>query len=256
MLKVDLHMHSNYIQPWECKHNPKELIDKLIELGFDAACISEHARLNCLGYQKDFPDALKTYYNFKDYAKSKGLLLLPGVEHKIEGKHVLLVNFTGEISKYRTFDDLKKLRLEHKDTIIIAPHPFFYKKMCLMNDLLKNIDLFDAIEYNSFYNIFINPNKKGIETAQKYNKPIIGNSDAHHLMQLNHTYTLIDAEKDVSSIIKAIKSNKVKLITEPLPVNSFCSIIYRLMLNPKRKIMKNKEFKKFITAKKDIRLLQ
>ncbi len=256
MLKADFHMHTNYIQPWECGHNPKELIDKLVEFGFDIACISEHARLNWLGYQKDFPDALKTYYDFKDYAKSKGLLLIPGVEHKIEGKHVLLVNFKGEISRYKTFKDLKKLRKEHKDTIVIAPHPFFIKKMCLMNDLLNNIELFDAIEYNSFYNRFLNLNKRGVEVANKNNKPVIGNSDAHSLMQLNHTYTLIDAKKDVNSILEAIRLNKLKLVTRPYSIPEFFDVIYNIVLNPKRRIIKTREFKKYIKLNKDIRLLQ
>lgn len=253
MLKADLHMHTNYIQPWECNHNPKELIDKLVELGFDVACISEHARLNWLGYQKDFPDALKTYYDFKEYAKSRGLLLIPGVEHKIEGKHVLLLNFKGEISKYRTFEDLKRLKKEHKDVIVAAPHPFFRKKMCLMNLLLENIDLFDAIEHNSFYNRFLNLNKEGVKVANKHNKPVIGNSDAHSLKQLNYTYTLIDAKKDINSVVEAIRSNKVKIVTRPCSIPIFLGVIYNIMLNLKRRKIKNKEFKKYIKLNKDLR---
>ncbi len=227
MLKADFHIHTNFIQKYEGKYTPKELIDKAKELGFDVIAITEHYRPD-YKLKEYMENPLKTYYHIKKYADKKGILVLPGAEILIEGKEVLLLNILEDVRKYRTFQDLRKLKKKNKNVLIVAPHPFFKDKVCIGKELEKNIDVFDAIEYCHFYTRFFNFNKKAVKIAKKYSKTLLGTSDAHMFLQLNHTYTLIDSKKDINSIIKAIKENRVSLVSKPLPLKYFIIILFRL----------------------------
>ena len=236
MLKADLHLHSNYIQKkGEGSLSPKEIIDFYAKNNFEVLSITEHASVLFNNRLIIFKNVLKTYHDFKNYAKSKGILLIPGFELFIEGKEVLILNYLGDVTKLKTFKDLKKIK--NKNILIIAPHPYYKLKQCLKEKLIENINLFDAIEYAHMYLRFFNKfNQKAVKTAEKYKKPIIGNSDGHHQFQMNTTYTLIDSKKDINSVIKAIKQNKVKLQTKPL---SFLKFIRIIMLVIKAAIKKH-----------------
>jgi len=210
MLKTDLHLHTGIDQYDNIKYSPKELINYLSKLNFKVASITHHESL---------------YYNqdIKNYAKRKNILLIPGVEAIIQGKHVLIYNITQEqLDKIKTFQDLEKIKNEN--LVIAAPHPFFLKNKCLGKELLRNINLFHAIEYSHFYTNFLNLNKKAVKIAKKYNKTLIGNSDAHDFRQINHTYSLIEAEKDIDDILEAIRKNSVKLVTKPLTISNFLGV--------------------------------
>ncbi len=232
MLKVDFHTHTNYVQNFEGKYSPKELIDSARKKGFDILCITEHGSYSYYGGKKYF-DYLKTYNDFKDYALSKGLLLVSGVEIEIEGKEVLLVNFKGDVTKLNNFSDLKNLGNE---VLVIAPHPYYYVGNCLMGELVKQISLFDAIEYSHFHTKFINwPNKKVLKVAKKYNKVLVGTSDAHRMYQFGRCYSLVDCAKDVNSLVKAVKKGKVKIVAKPFGIIAFFKIFVFFVLFGKMK---------------------
>ena len=58
----------------------------------------------------------------------------------------------------------------------------------------------------------------------------MGTSDSHTLDQMNHTYTLVDAEKDPEEIFKAIKDGKIEVITTPLTLIHTGKILFDLIL--------------------------
>ena len=211
MLRCDLHLHTkeDKFDSW-IKYDARELIDKASKLGFDVLSFTFHD-------QKFFRD------DIVEYAKSKGILLIPGSEVTLEGKHVLIYgNF--ELSELKTLKDLEKIK-GRDDVLIVAAHPYFKRPTCLGNKLIENIELFDAVEYCHFYNHLFNWNDKASLVAKKNNKSVIGNSDCHIMkLQFNRTYSLIDSEKDVKSIFKAIKENKVVVVSEPLPLKKLFSI--------------------------------
>lgn len=235
MLKVDFHTHTNYIQGYEGHHSPKELIDRAKELGFDVLCITEHGSFSWYGY-KEYFDYIKTYNDFKDYAKSRGVLLISGVEIEIGGKEVLLINFKGDVKKLNKFSDLDGLG---KDVLVIAPHAFYYFRNCLKKKLVENISRFDAVEYNHFYCRFFNvPNWRAVRVAEKFGKVLVGSSDAHRLYQFGKTYSLVDSSKDVKSIVKAVKSGKVKVVSKPLSLFVFVKIAFIVVVKSKmRKLL-------------------
>ena len=118
MLKVELHTHTADDPIDAIPHTTFELIDHAATLGYDAIAITLHER------QLDLR-------RFTPYAEERGIVLIPGVERTIEGRHVLLLNYSADATdQVRTFDDLKMLR-RREHGLVIAPHPFFPAAVCL-----------------------------------------------------------------------------------------------------------------------------
>ncbi|MFP4111589.1 MAG: PHP-associated domain-containing protein [Candidatus Woesearchaeota archaeon] len=216
MLKVDLHLHAS-----EDKREPvmfydaKMLIDRAKELEFDALAITLHDQF---------------FYNedIKKYADSRDIILIPGIEKEIEDKHVLILN----IDKYPDIDKLEDLAKLPKSSLIIAPHPFYFIGRSVGKFLKENPSLFHGVEYNSVYLSFLNSaNRKAKKFSVAHNLPLVGNTDCHLLSQFGRTYTLVDAKKDKESIIRAIKNNKVILMTRPLGFFVFVKFILRSILS-------------------------
>ena len=220
-------MHTGEDPYDDIKYSAKELIDYTAKLGFDVLAITNHHKIH---YNKDL----------NDYAKKKNILLIPGVETHINGKEVLLLN-TRKPDNLKDYSDLERLRKEN--VIVIAPHAFYPPKQCLKEKLIKNIKYFDAIEYCHYYLPFFNKyNKKAVRTAKKYNKTIIGSSDCHSLFQVNHTYSLIDADKDIDSVLEAIRKGKIEIKTKFLPNVYLLNIFSKLILNGIKRRIKQIKF--------------
>ncbi len=217
MLKADLHLHAKEDRGDRIEYTAKELIDKAAEKGFDVLSLTFHIR---------HLDGERFFDEINNYAKEKGILLIPGTEAAIEGKHVLMYNFLEEeLNNLKHFEDIYKLNRNNK--LIIAAHPYFKKKSCLGKNLIKYIDLFDGIEFSFFYNRLINFNKKAIKVAKKHNKTLIANSDCHFLELFGRNYTLIDSKKDVNSVIEAIKKGKVEIKSKPISILQLFKILFK-----------------------------
>ncbi len=220
MLKIDLHTHCNEdpVDTW-IKHSPKELIDHASNLGFDVISITCH---NKIVYSE----------NLQEYANEKGILLVPGAERDIEGRHVLLYNFTQEeIDQINNFEDLRRIKKEHH--MVIAPHPFYIylnplrpRQISLFSKLEKNIDLFDGIEFCHLYTKRVNKsNKKAELIAKKYNLPLVAGSDMHFLSHMGSNFSFVDAEKNPDSIFKAIKKKNIAIYSRPRAVSELRNIM-------------------------------
>jgi len=220
-LKADFHLHTSDCPKDSVGHSPQRLIDHAAALGFEILAITEHE-----------------FFSFNmdvvAYAHGKGILLIPGVEAEIEKKHVIILNATEEAASLRSFDDLRSYKQSHPLSFILAAHPFYLAEKCLGDELERNIGLFDGVEYSHFYSPWLNsPNKKAAAVAAKHDKPLIGTSDAHLLVQVGRTYTLVDAEKNVDAIITALKQRKIQLVTTPFSFLACLWIIARLMFSNK-----------------------
>jgi len=206
-LKTELHTHT-LDDPEDGKrfvvHSAEQLIDEAQEQGFQVLSITNHNQLL-------FTSALE------EYARERGILLIPGVEATLEGKHVLLYNFLNYDSSWSSPEIATKNK--GPDQLVIAPHPFFPLQVSLGKLVSRWHDLFDAIEYNQFYLSWLNFNRRAQELAQKLNLPLVGNSDVHWIFQLGRTYSLVYAEQNTGSVLNAIKQGHVRLVTEP--VSSF-----------------------------------
>ena len=182
MLKVELHTHTADDPIDRIPHTTFELIDRAVALGYDALAVTLHER------QLDLR-------HVAPYAADRGLLLIPGVERTIEGKHVLLLNFETGAEDVRTFSDLARLK-SRQPGLVIAPHPFFPSSVCLRADLERHAGLFDAVERNAMFTRSVDFNRRAERWAEQNGKPVVGNCDVHRLAQLGTTYSLVDAPAD------------------------------------------------------------
>ena len=195
-------MHSSEDPRHNLNYSAKELIKEASKKGYQVVSITNH---NTVTYDQDLAE----------YAHSKGVLLIPGVEATVMGKHVLIYGVDGMDEKWDklTFFDLK--RLKAKGAFIVAPHPFYPNYNCLGNLLERFSALFDAVEYSHLYTKKLNFNLKAQSFAKSKGMPLLGLSDSHSLKQLDYTYTLINSDKDMSSIFDAIRQKKTTIITRP-----------------------------------------
>ena len=203
MLKVELHAHTADDPEDYIPHSVDDLVDRLATLGYDAVAITLHNRqLDVMPHQP--------------YAASRGVVLIPGVERSIEGRHTLLINFPAdEAEAVNSFDDLARLR-RHEQGLVVAPHPYFPVPSCLQSTIDRLPDLFDAVEMHALYTPWLNFNRRATAWARRHQKPIVGNGDVHRLGQLGTTWSRVDAEPSADAICAAIKAGRVEVDTTPL----------------------------------------
>ena len=205
MLKADFHLHTADDPIDSIPHSAYELIDKASALGFHALAVTLH-------------DAQYDVAGVRDYARDRGIVLVPGVERTLHGKHVLLLNFPQEAEQIASFDALADLRRRHPEGLVVAPHPFFPHRSCLRGLLDRHEPLFDAVEVNAFYLRSIDFNRRAVRWARAHERPLVGNSDSHRLSMLGTTYSLVDAEagSDATAICDAVRGGRVSVRTRPL----------------------------------------
>jgi predicted metal-dependent phosphoesterase TrpH len=217
VLKVDLHLHT-----WEDPLDPisydaRTLVDRAARQGFDVLAITLHER--------QFVDP-----RLSAYARDRGVLLLPGIERSIEGRHVLLINFPAALTEsVNTFEDLRRLRARTAG-VVVAPHPFFPARTCVRAKLEQHAPLFDAVEWSYFWTRALNFNARAAAWAREHGKAIVGNSDLHDLRQFGRTYSLVDAPADTDAICQAIREGKVSHVTSPVPYLELASVFGAMAL--------------------------
>jgi predicted metal-dependent phosphoesterase TrpH len=171
----------------------------------------------------------------KRYAEERGILLLPGVELTLSQKHVVIINpELDSLPEIRELQDLARIKTDLN--LIIAPHPFFPGFKCLWSNLEEHISSFDAIEFSFFYSRLINCNKRAVKVAREHDKPLVGSSDCHNIWQVGFTYTLVEAEKNIPSIIAAIKGGKAEVVTAPLSLGMMMRVAVNFALGDRLKI--------------------
>jgi hypothetical protein len=216
MLKVELHAHTADDPVDRIPYSTLDLIDRASDLGYDALAITLHET------QLDLA-------RFSPYAADRGLVLIPGVERTIEGKHVLLLNFGSGADEVHTFSDLARLKSQ-RPGLVVAPHPYFPAPNCLRGDLDRHADLFDAVEMNAMFTRELDFNRRAERWARRHGKPLVGNCDVHRLMQLGSTYSLVDAAPEADAICEAVAAGRVVVESRPLAWSDAARIITAMTL--------------------------
>jgi hypothetical protein len=202
MLKVDLHTHTADDPEDRIPYTAFELIDRAAALGYDALAITLHNR------QFDVRP-------LAPYASERGIVLIPGIERTVQGRHVLLLNFRSGAENVQTFDDIARLK-QRLPGLVVAPHPFFPAGSCLRRLMDSYADLFDAVECNAMFTAQVDFNRRAERWAARRGRPLVGNGDIHRLEQLDTCYSLVDAERDPDAICEAVAAGRVSVERRPL----------------------------------------
>ncbi len=203
LIKAELHAHTADDPMDRIPYGPEALIARAAEHGYGALAITLH-------------DHVYDPAPLSAFARERGVVLIPGLERTIEGRHVLLLNFPPEAIAVRSLDDVVRLKAA-TGGLVIAPHPFYPIPSSLGAERLEAYrDLWDAIEVSALYVRGFDFSTPAIRWARSHGKPLVGNGDIHHLEQLNHTWSEIDARPEVHAICEAIRAGHVRVRTAPL----------------------------------------
>jgi predicted metal-dependent phosphoesterase TrpH len=216
-IKIDLHIHTLDDPKDALDYSAHELLERARALGFRVLAITLH-------------DAVFDRAEVFTDAAQMGILLIPAAEMRLEGADVILLNVSAEeVDALRTFDDLAQLRARRGASLFtIAPHPFYFMGGSIGDRLLQRIDCFDAIELCHFWTRLFNPNRRAVEIAQRFNKPLIATSDAHRLHAFGSNYTSLPppAELTVENVIRALRSGPLRVTNPPCSFIDLVSTIY------------------------------
>ncbi|NUM53074.1 MAG: hypothetical protein HUU46_05470 [Candidatus Hydrogenedentes bacterium] len=199
-LKADLHTHTADDPFDRLEYSAEMLIDAVAAAGVRVLAITCHE--------------LNVYCEYlSDVARRQGVLLVPGIEKFIEGKHVIILNPAPEHLAAHTFQEFRALG--RRGAVFIAPHPYYPAPHSLLSDFTRNIDLFDAVEYCSLYFRAVNPNRWAESAAKAHGLPMIGTSDTHWLPYDDSTFSWITAEPTIEGVLDAIRAGRVEVETQP-----------------------------------------
>jgi predicted metal-dependent phosphoesterase TrpH len=216
-IKVDLHIHTLDDPKDALDYSAHQLLERARALGFRVLAITLH-------------DAVFDRAEVFADAASMGILMIPAAEVRLEGADVILLNVTaGEIETLRNLDDLHALRIRRgRSLFTIAPHPFYVLGASIGEKLVRKIDCFDAIELCHFWSPVFNPNRRAIQVASRFQKPLIATSDAHRLRAFGSNYTSIPrpAALTIENVFAALRSGPLRLTNPPCTFTDLISTVY------------------------------
>jgi predicted metal-dependent phosphoesterase TrpH len=212
MLKIDFHTHTGDDPQDRIRYSSRDLIDRAAALGFDALAVTNH---NSLTHSPELAA----------YAEARGILLLPGAELTIEGRHVLVINPRFPVSPNHHYRLADIPALKTPDSLFIAPHPYFVIFQSLQSRLRPMLASFDAIEFASYYNRLLNFNVPAVRLAAETGMPMVGTSDCHTAWQFGRTYSLVDADRNPASIIAAVKAGRLEIRSRPISLWTMVRIV-------------------------------
>jgi predicted metal-dependent phosphoesterase TrpH len=220
-IKVDLHIHTLDDPKDVIDYSAHQLLERARALGFGVLAITLH----------DFVfDRAEVVAD----AAAMGILLIPAAEMRLDGADVIVLNIdNAEAAGLRTFDDLRRLRARRGSSVFtIAPHPFYVLGGSIGRQIVKVIDCFDAIELCHFHKGFFNPNRRAMELAQRFGKPLIATSDAHRLHTFGRHYTSIPPAVNltVENVLAALRKGPLRLTSPACSIVDLVSTTYFVFL--------------------------
>ena len=194
MLKMDSHIHSQYSPDSSSKID--DIIKKAKIENIDVIAISDHNTVD------GTTEVMKK-------TRNTDILAIPSIEISSSMGHILGFgceeNISQGLSPEETIDKIHDL-----GGLAIIPHPYcFYRHGLLHKTDYKNLKI-DAIETKNARFIIGYCNRKAKNLSKKENVPGLGASDSHYWKFVGDCFSLVDAEKDIDSILKAISNNKIE----------------------------------------------
>ena len=191
---MDSHIHSEY------SPDSSSRIDDILEVAnkrnIDIIAISDHNTVD--GTSEVMAKTRNT-----------DILAIPSIEVSSTLGHILGFgceeNIPRDLSPQETID-----RIHDLGGLAIIPHPYcFYRHGLLCKIDYKELKI-DAIETKNARFIVGYCNGKAKNLSKKEDIPELGASDAHYWKFVGDCYSLIDAEKNIDSVLKSIKKGKTK----------------------------------------------
>lgn len=195
MYKMDSHIHCEYSP--DSKSKLEDIFKVAKSRNIDIIAISDH---NTVEGSKEAQRLTKN---------DDVLLVIPSIEISSLNGHILGFGCQEHIK--RDLPGQETIDLIHdQGGLAIIPHPYcFYRHGLLCKEDYNDLKI-DAIETKNARFIVGYCNNKAKKLSEKEKLPALGASDAHFYKFVGDCYSKIDCEKDIDSVLKAIKKNKVE----------------------------------------------
>ena len=194
MLKMDSHIHSEYSPDSSSK------IDDILKVAkkenIDVIAISDHNTV------EGTSEVLKK-------TRNTDILAIPSIEISSTQGHILGFGCEENIPRDLTPEDTID-RIHDLGGLAIVPHPYcFYRHGLLHKTDYKNLKI-DAIETKNARFIVGYCNWKAKKLSKNEQISELGASDAHYYKFVGDCYSIVDSEKDIDNILKAIKKGNTE----------------------------------------------
>jgi len=194
MIRVDLHVHTSF--SGDATINPKLLVDALYaHPTIKGVAITDH-------------DTLEGYFQVCKLATVyQDLLVIPGVEATTREGHFILLGIEEKPPYMSTLESVVDFA-RARGALMVIPHPY---RVGGIGDAAEKTPA-DAVE-------IINPwaapkeNKLAEELAKARSLPGVAGSDAHKPEEMWSAYTVVDANPDIGSVLRAIKNGRVEAVS-------------------------------------------
>ena len=179
-MKVDFHTHTN--RSVDAVHSPRQMVKQAKRAGLDAMAITDHNRLFPVG------EAQRLSREF-------GILVIPGMEggNIAVERHWIALGIHHQVTKNHID---KVLSWIHKEGgLSIAPHP--HARLGYADYTLLGFDAVESLNGSEPDSTRLINNTGHI--------PEVAGSDAHALPMLGFTWTEVDADATVESILESVR---------------------------------------------------
>jgi len=203
MLNCDLHVHTNFSKDGES--SVEEILGRAEEIGLDVIAITDH----------DTVEGAKKALLF-----TTRVLVIPGIEVSTKQGHLIVLGVTEVIPA--GLDVIDTVEIARKmGALLILPHPYHVWRHGVARQKKIGMMAVDAVEtFNSRY-IVGSANRKAARIAKRMGKPCVAGSDAHHARFVGFGRTFIDADRDISSVLTAIRAGKVTCGGRQTPLRTY-----------------------------------
>jgi hypothetical protein len=191
MLKLDLHIHSQYSD--DAVGTPEEIIKILRRSGIHGMAITDHNTVE--GSLK----ALKV--------APKDFIVISSVEISTADGHLLALNVTENFARGLSAEETVEKILD-AGGIAVAPHIFRnmsgikIEKLEKINHKIPAIEVFNSCSLPK-------TNLKAARTAKEFNLGGIGGSDTHDPVYAGYAYTVVDStDMNVDAIISELNKKR------------------------------------------------
>jgi predicted metal-dependent phosphoesterase TrpH len=195
-IKADLHVHSIYSS--DSLVTAKELVFYAKQSGLGAVAVTDH---NCV------EGSLRIL-------EETDFLIIPATEVSSRDGHIVALNVKENIPRNLGASETIE-RIHSAGGLAVAVHPFALFKGSLGNHA---DDRFDAVEtVNASAVPFRRNSDKSKHIANYFGKPCVAGTDAHYGPTIGFAYTVVEAEPNVESIVKAISLGRCEAFGKSVP---------------------------------------
>jgi len=194
-VKADLHVHTVYSN--DSVITPKELVFYARKRGLTAVAVTDHNQVE--GARK--------------IAKETDFLIIPGIEVSSLNGHIIGLNveelIPRSLSPRETVD-----RIHQAGGLAVACHPFVLFKGSIGKHVTAKFDAVETINSSAFP--FRSSTERANALAERLRLPKVAGTDAHYGPVIGQAYTLVDAEPNVDSMLKAIINGRCQPLGGPI----------------------------------------